>query len=464
MNAVKQGKVWKGELLNKKKNGDLFFIFASIYKVLDKQNNFLAYVGFQEDITDRKRVENALRESEGLLRDFMDNANDLILIIKPDDARFVFTNQAFKETLGYNDKEISECTIYDIIHPDSLSHCMEFFQRIITGESFNRFEAKFVAKQGSLIIVECNANCSFQDGKPFIIRCICHDITERKLAEQSLIESEKKYHSLIENMNDIIYSMDEKGIFTYISPQIERFGYKSEEIVSHPFIDFIVFEDKEKTLFDFRKTIETGEEFPSQFKILNKEGGIHWFEEYGKVQRDETGKIVGLTGALRDITERKKMEEKLTYAQKELEIKTKNLEETNTALKVLLKHQDTEKNKMKNNILENIHTLVLPYLEKIKIGTSDEKQTTFVNIIETNLSEITKSFTNQLSQYYSKFTPTEIQIANLIRENKTTKDIAGILNISETTVFFHRRNIRTKLGLRNNKINLRVYLQSIPIK
>ncbi|MBT4484366.1 MAG: hypothetical protein HOC71_11900 [Candidatus Latescibacteria bacterium] len=162
-----------------------------------------------------------------------------------------------------------------------------------------------------------------------------------------------------------------------------------------------------------------------------------------------------------DITARKLVEDKLKLIQKELEINAKNLKETNIALKVLLKHQDKEKNTMEKNILSSLKTLIIPYLEKIVISTSDEKLKTYVNIIETNLSEITNPFANQLTGYYLSLTPTEVQIANLVRDNKTTKDISKILNISENAVFFHRRNIRNKLGIRNKKTNLRSYLQSV---
>ena len=227
------------------------------------------------------------------------------------------------------------------------------------------------------------------------------------------------------------------------------------------FADYLHPDDHEKTMTDIQEMIESKGIMRGYVNRQKTPRGWRIVEWNAAPFFDKSGNYWGMQATGRDITERKKTEEKLKLTQKELEIKAKNLEETNTALKVLLKHQDTEKNIMEKNILSSLKTLVLPYLEKIKIGNSDERLITYVNIIETNLSEITKPFTSKLTESYSKLTPTEIQITSLIRENKTAKDIARILNISETTVFFHRRNIRKKFGLKNKKANLRSYLQSI---
>ena len=136
-----------------------------------------------------------------------------------------------------------------------------------------------------------------KNGTVEYIVAVHEDITEYKKAEEALRVSEEKYRTLTENTNDIVYSMDLEGAFNYISPQVERYGYNPEEIVSRSFAEFILPEDRENTLSDFQKTLETGAEFPTQFRILDKNGGIHWIEEYGKVLRDEAGKVIGLTGA-----------------------------------------------------------------------------------------------------------------------------------------------------------------------
>jgi DNA-binding CsgD family transcriptional regulator len=181
--------------------------------------------------------------------------------------------------------------------------------------------------------------------------------------------------------------------------------------------------------------------------------------------RDAAGKIIGAMETLQDLTERKQFEQALVQARNELEAKvlerTQNLEETNTALKVLLKTKDDYARYSEEKILVNVNKLILPYLEKLKKGRLSEKERTLVGILSNNLSDITSSFSHYLTTRLMKLTPAEIQIANYIRQGKATKEIAKALNLSEKTIETHRKNIRAKIGIKSKKTNLRTYLMTI---
>jgi DNA-binding CsgD family transcriptional regulator len=140
--------------------------------------------------------------------------------------------------------------------------------------------------------------------------------------------------------------------------------------------------------------------------------------------------------------------------------RTATLEESNTALKVLLKKGDEVKQEIEDKILFNIKELIYPYLEKINKNRLDGHQKTYMDIIESNLDNIISPFMHGMSTRYLNITPKEIQIANLIRQGKTSKDIAQLLNMSPRTIDTHRYNIRKKIGLKNKKANLRTYLLS----
>jgi DNA-binding CsgD family transcriptional regulator len=163
---------------------------------------------------------------------------------------------------------------------------------------------------------------------------------------------------------------------------------------------------------------------------------------------------------VQNITERRQAEEAARTRQKELEEKTASLEEANAALKVLLSHRDEDKEDLEKRILANVKKLVLPYVEKMKAGRLTDSQAAYVEIIESNLTHIVSPFLQKMATAYSHFTPTEIQVADLIKEGKTTKEIAGLLNIGIGTVNTHRNGIRAKLGLRNKDVNLRSHLLS----
>jgi len=139
----------------------------------------------QRDITERKQAEEALRESEEKYRDLFENANDLIQCVMPD-GHFLYVNKAWREMLGYSKKEVANLTLWDIIHPDSIPHCREVFQKVISGETVKNVEAVFVAKDGKLVTVEGNANSWAKGGGVVATRGIFRDITERKKMEQEL--------------------------------------------------------------------------------------------------------------------------------------------------------------------------------------------------------------------------------------------------------------------------------------
>jgi len=151
----------------------------------------------------------------------------------------------------------------------------------------------------------------------------------------------------------------------------------------------------------------------------------------------------------------------LREKEKELELKTRNLKEVNTALKVLLKRRDEDKTELEQNVLSNLRKLIFPYLEKLKKSGLNTRQNAYIRILQSNLNNIISPFSRRLSSKYLNLTPTEIQVANLVRHGRNTKKIAEILNVSTRTIEFHRGNIRKKFSIKNKKASLRSHLLSI---
>jgi len=164
---------------------------------------------------------------------------------------------------------------------------------------------------------------------------------------------------------------------------------------------------------------------------------------------------------MEEITRRRQVEEDLRKQEQDLRIKSKNLEEVNTALHVLIKNREIDRVDQGQKILSNCKELILPYVEQLKKQKLPPHQMTCVEIIEANVQNIISPFIYSLSSELAHLTPKEVQVANLVKEGKTTKEISELLNLSIRSVESHRDNIRAKLGISNEKINLRSYLLSL---
>jgi PAS domain S-box-containing protein len=157
---------------------------------------------------------------------------------------------------------------------------------------------------------------------------------------------------------------------------------------------------------------------------------------------------------------REELEERVKERTKELEAKSSDLEELNTALKVLLKKREEDKSELEEKVLFSVKELISPHLERLKMISVDHKKKTLVEIIESNLKDIISPFVQGMPVKFAKLTPTEIQVANLVKQGKITKEIADFMNVSTKTIDRHRDNIRRKIGINNQKINLRTFLLS----
>ena len=187
--------------------------------------------------------------------------------------------------------------------------------------------------------------------------------------------------------------------------------------------------------------------------------GPHWY--YMRVIRMSGPGPIRVVASHEEITALKLTEEALRKSQEELIEQKQSLEETNIAMKVLLRQREEDKLELEKKVLTNVKDLVLPYVEKLKNSRLKAKDKTLVEIVETHLNDIISPLLQSFSNAKILLTPQEMQVAALVKDGKTSKEIANILNVSETTINFHRKNLRVKFGLKNKQTNLRSYLLSI---
>lgn len=232
------------------------------------------------------------------------------------------------------------------------------------------------------------------------------------------------------------------------------FQCTQDELLSKNILDFMPL-DKKQQVIDIQKPLwKSGGSVETEYHI---HGNVK-FMELTVTPTKWQGKNV-ILGIGKDITKRKQAEGVLEKREVELETKTQELEDLNAALRVLLKQREEDRNEFEQKVLSNVKVLILPHIEKLK-NHMDMKNISYLNVLESNLKDIISPFSKKLSAQYLNLTNREVQVANLIKEGKTTKEIAAFLNVSDSAVNVYRYHIRRKLSL-TKKHNLRSYMSSI---
>jgi DNA-binding CsgD family transcriptional regulator len=185
----------------------------------------------------------------------------------------------------------------------------------------------------------------------------------------------------------------------------------------------------------------------------------HWY--YMRAIRMIGGAPLRVVVSHEDITTLKLTEEALLQSRRELKERQQSLEEANVALKVLLKQRESDRHELERRVLANVKELVLPYVAKLKTAPLKPREKTLVEIVESHLRDIISPFLQQVANVDLVLTPQEMQVAALVRDGRSSKEIAAILHVTEATVNFHRKNLRIKFGLKNRRANLRAYLLSM---
>ncbi|WP_223808843.1 PAS domain S-box protein [Rufibacter hautae] len=202
---------------------------------MDVEGNVVGITAVGKDMTDKRIAMEALKDNKIRLQDLFDNAHDLIQNISTDN-KFIFVNRAWKEKLGYNDFDIENLTLNDIVHPYYKAKLIYQLRNLYKGDDVNKIETVFLTKSGKPIHLIGSINCSWQDGKPIATRAILHDITDRIKAERL----QKVYYSIA---NLAISSKDLPSLYSAIHRELSKI------IETHNF--YIALFDEEKDLINF---------------------------------------------------------------------------------------------------------------------------------------------------------------------------------------------------------------------
>jgi PAS domain S-box-containing protein len=419
-----------------------------------------AILGNSMDITARKTFESRLKESENLYRAIFETTGTATIITE-EDMTISLMNSEFERLTGYRKEEWEGKRKWtDYIPKEYLSLMKKYhkLRRLEPNAAPRNYEHKIICSNGKILNIFLTV-----DMIPGTTKSVAShiDITRWKKAEEKLRESEDLYRVIFETTGTATVIIEEDMTISLLNSEFERMtGYRREEWEGKKkWTDYVVKEDLLKMMeYHARRRVD-----PSTVP-RNYEHGL--IDSHGRTRHilltvDMIPGTKKSVASFMDVTDWKEAEEGLKKREEELQIKSRNLSELNSALRVLLKQREEDREEFEEKVTANVKEFVLPYVERIKKSKILEKDMAYVSILESNLNDIISPFSRKLSSKYMQLTPKEVQIAYLIKEGKTSKEIAEIMNTSKCAIDIHRYRLRNKLGLNNKKANLRTHLTNI---
>lgn len=467
--------------LHRHRGGEVRWVSQHFYAIKDSRGQVDQVVILTDDITDRKRAEEALRESEGKYRLLIENVAAIIAVCDYE-GTFLFVNESALHTLRLERDKIIGKTQWDIFPPEVADNQMARIREVITsGETFSAETSFHIHGHRRWFDTKLQPHKD-ADGKTIGALIISHDVTERRNAKLELQESEEKFRMLAEQTLMAIFIYQD-GLVKFTNRAAAKLtGYSVAEMMAreayrpalsvHP-------EDREFVMEQARKKAggETeGIVAHHSYRILDRQDRVKWVEQFSRtvIYEERPADFI----VLNEITERKAAEEALLMAQQDLErrvrertdelattnealqIEREALEQKNVALQEILNQIEEGKKQTSRQIQANVERVIIPVLEtlaeRVRPGNLE-----FVRILRNSLQEITSPFINQLENEFTRLTPREIEVCNMVKSGMSCKNIAATLNISVQTVLKQRSQIRKKLGIAKKNINLASFLKSI---
>jgi len=313
-----------------KPDGSQMWLRTSKTPLHDSADHVIGILGTYEDITEQKRAAEIMRESEERFRLAFENANTGMCLVdlKGNLAR---VNNKMCKIFGYTKEELEHMTVNDIAHPDDIDKSPEFIQKSLQGEiGSDIFEKRYFHKKGYVVTCEVSSSLVRKaDGSPLYFISHIHDITERKRTEEALRESEEKYRTILESIEEGYYEVDLAGNMTFVNDSTcQIYGYPREELIGMNNRCYTSKETAKKVFQVFNEVYRTGKSNKgNDYEIIRKDGTKRHITSSVTLMKDSSDKTIGFRGITQDITERKKTEEILRQSEEKYRQILENMEE-----------------------------------------------------------------------------------------------------------------------------------------
>ena len=328
--TILAGNVWRGEFINRKKNGDEFWESASISPIKNDEGEITHFVAVKEDITDQKKIQEALRKSEERFRGYFEHSQVGMTVTSPDKG-WIEVNDQLQQMLGYNLDELRQMTWAELTHPDDLEEDLKNFEQMLAGEIDDyAMDKRFIRKDGEIVHTNLTVSCvRDENGEIQNVLASMMDITERKKAEEEIKNSQQRLAQIIDFLPDPTWVVDNEGQVDRWNKALEKLvDIKAEDMVGKGNYEYALpfYGERRPVLIDLIRNWQP--EYEEKYISVKKEGKNLISESYHEhlgeggtylsatagLLYDTAGKIAGAIESLRDITERKHMEEELIVA------------------------------------------------------------------------------------------------------------------------------------------------------
>lgn len=285
--------------------------------------------------------------------------------------------------------------------------------------------------------------------------------SKRREAEDSLRKSEERYRAVVEDQTELISRCRSDCTITFVNKAYCRyFGKSRRELVGNSFMPNIPESDREFVLKRFSALTRQQPATIYEHQNISAGGELRWQQWSSRAIYSETGELLEIQSVGRDVTDRKITELALQESEKELREQQEILEKKNLLLRELLGEIEIEKQNLKQDVSANIDELLFPILRKLRLPDGKINERYFI-LLQRSLEGLASSFGRKISQPSLKLSPREVEVANMVKNGLTSKEIAELLHLSFKTVEIHRHHIRRKLNIANKPINLNTFLHSL---
>lgn len=311
---------WSGEVTQARKDGTRFPVLTSVSFVTDDKGIRIGLLGVNRDISERKRVEEALSNSEMKYRTLVENTLQGITIYQG--GRIVYVNPAMCRINGYSREELfamSSDEIVAITHPEDYAIAQERAKKRLAGEAIpSDFETRIIRKDGRTAWLHSFNNFIVYEEQPALLSTVI-DITERKQAEEALFKSEQRFRSLIENSLDNISMLAADGTLLWESPaRVRTLGYQEDAFKGKNILELVHPDDEHWVVSQFADMLgHPGAAYRGTFRVQHSNGSWRWIESIGTNLLDDPS-VNAIVINYRDVTEKKVAEEALYFSRQQL--------------------------------------------------------------------------------------------------------------------------------------------------